>query len=201
MATRWSRLQQSRASICSWTSACSAISLSKSASGSAMASEMALKRSSRSVLNRRPSMMFPCTSLVGSSSGSWARWPMRRPSLRHTSPSNSLSAPASILSSVDLPAPLGPTMPILAPSRNDADTSLKMTRSPGSTLVTPFTVMTCSVDAYVGCAPPAPPEAHLAWAPPLPASPHTAEASPSRLVAAAGAKVGRATRAHCKRAA
>ncbi len=38
--------------------------------------------------------------------------------------------PAMTLRSVDLPMPLGPTTPILAPGKNESDTSSRMTLSP-----------------------------------------------------------------------
>jgi hypothetical protein len=40
------------------------------------------------------------------------------------------SSPAMILSTLDLPAPLGPTTPIFAPGRNASVTSSRMTLSP-----------------------------------------------------------------------
>ena len=45
------------------------------------------------------------------------------PSAAHASPANSVSRPAIILSSVDLPAPFGPSTPILAPGKNESEIS------------------------------------------------------------------------------
>src|SRR5690554_2949392 len=44
------------------------------------------------------------------------------------SPSNSLSTPAMMRSRVDLPAPLRPSTPILAPGKNDREMSLRICR-------------------------------------------------------------------------
>ncbi len=68
-----SRSQAPAASILSCSSACSASSLSKSASGSPMAAQTSLNRSTRALASPTPSDTLPSTSLVGSSWGSWAR--------------------------------------------------------------------------------------------------------------------------------
>ena len=44
---------------------------------------------------------------------------MRRPSAGKASPRNSVSTPAMMRSSDDLPAPLAPSTPIFAPWKND----------------------------------------------------------------------------------
>ena len=54
------------------------------------------------------------------------------------SPSISLSMPAMILSSVDLPEPLTPSTPILAPGKKDREMSLRMWRLGGTILPTRF---------------------------------------------------------------
>ena len=78
----WSSLSSScqapRRSIWSCTFACSASSVSKSASGSENCAEISLKRSSRSRSSRTPSSTFSRTSLAGSSSGSCSSRPTRR---------------------------------------------------------------------------------------------------------------------------
>ena len=55
--------------------------------------------------------------LVGSSCGSCSSSPTVAPGASCASPRNSVSRPAMIRSSVDLPDPLGPSTPILAPGR------------------------------------------------------------------------------------
>eukprot|EP00967_Tisochrysis_lutea_P110477 scaffold172908_cov33-Tisochrysis_lutea.AAC.3 len=50
-----------------------------------------------------------------SSSGSCAKYPILIPSCGFAVPSNSVSTPAMMRRSVDLPAPFSPTSPILAP--------------------------------------------------------------------------------------
>ncbi len=52
------------------------------------------------------------------------------PALSVASPFETWSSPAMILSRLDLPAPLGPTTPILAPGRNDRVTLSRTTLSP-----------------------------------------------------------------------
>ena len=52
------------------------------------------------------------------------------------SPSKLLSTPAMILSSVDLPEPLRPSTPILAPGKNDSEMFLRISRLGGTILPT-----------------------------------------------------------------
>ena len=110
-----SRSQAPAASILSWSSACSVSSLSKSASGSPMAAHTALNRSTSSLASPTPSETLPSTSLVGSSCGSWARWPTVNPAVSRASPENPSSSPAMMRRSEDFPDPLPPMTPILAP--------------------------------------------------------------------------------------
>ena len=58
---------------------------------------------------------FSMTVLSSSSGGSCSSSPTVYPGVRRASPLETSSLPAMILSSVDLPIPLGPTTPILAP--------------------------------------------------------------------------------------
>ena len=58
------------------------------------------------------------------------------------SPSNSLSTPAMILSSVDLPEPFTPNTPILAPGKNEREMSFKIWRLGGTILPRRFMVKT-----------------------------------------------------------
>ena len=58
------------------------------------------------------------------------RMPTVEPGARKASPLLGLSSPAMILRTLDLPAPLGPTTPILAPGRKYSVTSSRMTLSP-----------------------------------------------------------------------
>ncbi|MNL41217.1 hypothetical protein D3C87_1636160 [compost metagenome] len=51
---------------------------------------------------------------------------MRMPGIGVASPSISLSRPAMILSTVDLPEPFRPSTPILAPGKNDSEMSFRM---------------------------------------------------------------------------
>src|SRR6186997_3342354 len=67
---------------------------------------------------------------------------MFRPGMGVASPSYSLSTPAMILSSVDLPEPFRPSMPILAPGKKDRDMSLRICRFGGTILPTRFIVKT-----------------------------------------------------------
>ena len=105
-------------SICSCTFACSPSSASKSASGSANSAEIASKRSSRSRSGRTPSSTFSRTVLAASSSGSCSSRPTAAPAASCACPDDVSSFPAMIRSSVDLPAPFGPSTPIFAPGRN-----------------------------------------------------------------------------------
>ncbi len=52
------------------------------------------------------------------------------PSMSLASPLDTSSTPAMIFSRLDLPAPLGPTTPILAPGRKASVTSSRTTLSP-----------------------------------------------------------------------
>jgi hypothetical protein len=52
----------------------------------------------------------------------------------------SLSTPAMIRSTVDLPAPFRPSRPILAPGKNDSEMSLMICFFGGTVLLTPFMV-------------------------------------------------------------
>ena len=110
-----SRSQAPAASILSWSSACSASSLSKSASGSPIAAHTSLNRSTRPLASPTPSATLPATSLSGSSHGSWARKPTVKPGVSRASPVKPSSSPAMIRRSEDLPEPLPPMTPILAP--------------------------------------------------------------------------------------
>src|SRR5689334_8158937 len=67
---------------------------------------------------------------------------MRRPGMGCASPSNSLSTPAMILSSVDLPAPFRPRTPILAPGKKLREMSLRICRFGGTVLPRLFIVKT-----------------------------------------------------------
>ena len=58
------------------------------------------------------------------------------PARGRASPSNSVSTPAIIRSKVDLPAPLRPKTPILAPGKNDNEISFKIVFLGGTTLLT-----------------------------------------------------------------
>ena len=58
------------------------------------------------------------------------------------SPWNSVSRPAMIFSSVDLPEPLRPSTPILAPGKKESEISLRISRFGGTILLTRFIVYT-----------------------------------------------------------
>src|SRR5579863_3218544 len=58
------------------------------------------------------------------------------------SPSISLSTPAMILMSVDLPEPLRPSTPIFAPGKNESEMSFRIWRFGGTILPTRFMVKT-----------------------------------------------------------
>ena len=88
---------------------------SKSASGSPIFSLSALYSPMASMSSRMPSSTFSLTVLDSSSSGSCMRMPTLKPGLSLASPLEGWSSPAIIFKTVDLPAPLGPTTPILAP--------------------------------------------------------------------------------------
>ena len=65
---------------------------------------------------------------------------MRRPGIGTASPSYSWSTPAMIRSRLDLPEPLRPSTPILAPGKNDSEMSFRITRLGGTILPTRFIV-------------------------------------------------------------
>ena len=58
------------------------------------------------------------------------------------SPSMSLSTPAMMRISVDLPEPFRPSTPIFAPGKNDSEMSFRIWRLGGSILPTRFIVKT-----------------------------------------------------------
>ena len=91
--------------------------------------EISLNRSTFALI-AIPSWMFSSTVFDSSSSGSCMRMPTENPGESLASPFEGVSRPAMILRIVDLPAPLGPTMPILAPGRNAIVTSSRMSFSP-----------------------------------------------------------------------
>ena len=86
-----------------------------SQSGSAMSRETWLYSSMSAFTAATPTSMFSMTVSPSSSGGSWGRYPTLIPSSRCSVPSKSLSTPARIFMSVDLPAPFAPRMPIFAP--------------------------------------------------------------------------------------
>ena len=61
---------------------------------------------------------------------------MEMPGRCCTSPSYSLSTPAMMRSTVDLPEPLRPSRPILAPGKKDSEMSLMIWRLGGTILLT-----------------------------------------------------------------
>ena len=113
-----SRLQASARSICSCTFACSASSVSKSASGSANLAEIGVE-----AVEQVAQLADAVLDVLAHGSGSGrARAPARacrrsRPGASSATPLDGSSSPAMIRSSVDLPAPFGPSTPILAPGR------------------------------------------------------------------------------------
>jgi hypothetical protein len=72
--------------------------------------------------------------LLASSCGSCGRKPTRTPGVGRASPVNSVSTPAMMRSSVLLPAPFGPSTPILAPGKKASVMSSSRTRSGASAL-------------------------------------------------------------------
>ncbi len=62
------------------------------------------------------------------------------PGCGRASPLNSVSMPAMIRSTVDLPEPLRPSRPILAPGKKDSEMSLMISRFGGTILLTPIMV-------------------------------------------------------------
>ena len=116
-----SRSQPCAASMASCNLACSSSSLS--VSSGAMSSPKRKFTSSKRVSNflvpATASSTLPSTLLVASSCGSCERYPMEMPSAGLASPKKSLSTPAMMRKSVDLPAPLPPMTPILAPGKKE----------------------------------------------------------------------------------
>lgn len=82
------------------------------------------------MISAAPSWTFWSTVLDSSSGGSWRSMPTVKPGVMNASPFDGCSRPAMIFSTVDLPAPLGPTTPIFAPGRKLSETSSRMTLSP-----------------------------------------------------------------------
>jgi hypothetical protein len=127
---RASSSQPSAFSMTSMSSPCSAISESKSASGSPIAALTSSKRVSASRSGLTASSTLPRTSSSSFSGGSCWSMPTVAPGASTVSPFEAVSRPAMIRSTVDFPAPFGPTTPILAPGRNARVTSSRMTLSP-----------------------------------------------------------------------
>ena len=125
---------------CSFACSSSRAFISSSDRGSAKRSLISLKRATWRNDSPTPSMTTLRTVLVGSSSGSWDRYPTRMPLCGRASPSMFWSMPAMILSKVDLPEPFRPRTPILAPGKNDRLMSRRMMRLGGTTLDTRFMV-------------------------------------------------------------
>ena len=65
---------------------------------------------------------------------------MRMLGIGTASPSNSRSSPAMMRRRLDLPEPLRPSTPILAPGKKDSEMSFRITRLGGTTLPTRFIV-------------------------------------------------------------
>src|SRR5205809_4975483 len=105
--------------------------ISSSSSGSAKRALTASKRSSSALVSATPSMTFSSAVLAGSSTGSCGRKPTEAPSATHDSPPASVSSPAMMRRSVDLPEPLRPRTPILAPGKKDSQTLSSTLRPPG----------------------------------------------------------------------
>jgi hypothetical protein len=103
-----SRSQAPAASIFSCSAACSSMSLVISSGSSTVPSFSltSLKRSSSFLVAPMPSTTFSNTVLPASSWGSCGNSPTVAPSATQASPAKSLSMPAMMRSSVDLPAPL-----------------------------------------------------------------------------------------------
>ena len=62
------------------------------------------------------------------------------PGAARASPLKSVSTPAMIFSTVDLPEPFSPSRPILAPGKKLSEMSLMICRLGGTVLDTPFMV-------------------------------------------------------------
>ena len=100
-------------SVC--TSPISAIRASKSASGSAMARPSSSIRVCSALMSATASSTFSSTVLPSVSGGSCSRMPTVASLASMASPLLGFTSPAISFSRVDLPVPLGPTTPILAP--------------------------------------------------------------------------------------
>ena len=109
-----------------------------SASGSEKAFETSSKRASIRAISPAPSMTLPKTSFLGSSWGSCSSRPSLAPSAAQASPVKLSSWPAMTRSRVDLPEPLRPSTPILAPGKNDSQMSFRTCLPPGKVLFRPF---------------------------------------------------------------
>src|SRR5690606_7149073 len=85
------------------------------------------------------------------------------PGIGMASPSISLSTPAMILSRVDLPEPLRPSTPILAPGKKLSEMSFKICRLGGTVLETRFMEKTywAMVSSSTGRRPAKPVHLHL----------------------------------------
>src|SRR2546425_1584733 len=130
-----SRSQAFTASIRSCNRACSSssFSISSASTGSPRRALTSSKRVSRARTSATPSSTLARTSFAGSSWGSCGRYPMRSPAAGNASPRKSLSTPAMIRSNVDLPAPLAPSTPILAPWKNESQMPRRISRLGGTT--------------------------------------------------------------------
>ena len=113
-----------------WRLPISAIRESKSASGSAISMPISSKRFIFALMSATASSTFSWTVLPSVSGGSCRRMPTVAPLARFASPLFGCSSPAITFSSIDLPAPLGPTTPILAPGKKASVTSSRINLSP-----------------------------------------------------------------------
>src|SRR3954469_9912998 len=76
---------------------------------------------------------------------------MFRPGIGRASPWMSVSIPAMIFSSVDLPEPFRPSTPIFAPGKKDNEMSFRIWRFGGTILPTRFMVKTYWAICGFGC--------------------------------------------------
>src|SRR5215831_6332731 len=141
---RLSSSQPFACSIFSISSPCSASSESKSASGSPIAADTSSNLCSQPRSSATPSSTLPRTVFASSSGGSCCNNPTDAPAASWASPFDGWSRPAMILRTLDLPAPLGPTTPILAPGRNAKVTSSRITLSPWSLRTLRMVYMYCA---------------------------------------------------------
>jgi len=102
--------------------------------------ELRAKNPRLSLVSITPCSTVSRTVISSISSGSCGKKPIRIPGWGRASPSKSLSTPAMIRSTVDLPAPLSPSTPILAPGKKDNEMSLMIVRLGGTVLLTPIMV-------------------------------------------------------------